>query len=89
MSLNIVSCLTHCDTDDGVAGRRVEVVRRPGNVVVMEQRHHVGQGGEGDVSHAVGLLDVNYHLSYLIQKKRDLRTPDSAVCERRRHERDD
>lgn len=35
----------------------------------MKQRHHMWQGGEGDISHAVGLLDVNYDFSYLVQKK--------------------
>lgn len=28
------------------------------------------QGGESDISHAVGLLNVNYHLSYLLQEKK-------------------
>lgn len=70
MLLNTILSLTHCDTDDGVAGWWVEVVWCPGDVVVMKQRHHMGQGGEGDISHAVGLLDVNYHFSYLFQKKR-------------------
>lgn len=35
----------------------------------MKQRHHMWQGGEGDISHGVGLLDVNYDFSYLVQKK--------------------
>lgn len=73
MSLNIVFGLTHRDTDDGVAGWWVEVVWCPSDVIVMEQRHHMRQGREGDIRHAVGLLNVNYHFSYLFQKKRGLR----------------
>lgn len=61
---------THCDTDDRVPGWRVEVFSRPGNVVIMKQGHHMRQGGEGDISHAVGLLDVNDHFSHLLPKKR-------------------
>lgn len=59
--------LTHGDTDDGVASRWVEIIRCPGDFVVVEQRHHVRQGGEGDISHAVGLLNVDDHFGYLFQ----------------------
>lgn len=60
---------THRDTDDRVAGRWTEVAWRPGGIVVMKQWHHVRQRGEGDVGHAVGLLDVNYHFSYLLWRR--------------------
>lgn len=62
--------MTHCDTDDGVAGWWVEIIWCPGDIIVMEQRHNMRQRGEGDISHAVGLLDVNYHFSYLFKQKR-------------------
>lgn len=61
---------THCDTDDRVPGWWLTVPWRRGNVVIMEQRHHMRQGGEGDISHAVGLLNVNDHFSHLLPKKR-------------------
>lgn len=62
---------THCDTDDRVPGGWVEVSWRPGNVVVMKQGHHVRQGGEGDIGHAVGLLDVDDHFSQLLPEKQE------------------
>lgn len=34
----------------------------------MKQGHHMRQGGEGDISHAVGLLDVNDHFSHLLPR---------------------
>lgn len=60
---------THCDTDDRVPGGWVEVCWRPGNVVIVKQGHHMRQGGEGDISHAVGLLNVNDHFSHLLPKR--------------------
>lgn len=62
--------LTHCDADDGVACRWAETDGRLGDVIVMEQWHHVRQRREGDVSHAVRLLDVNDHFGYLSQKNK-------------------
>lgn len=59
---------THCDTEDGVPGRGVEGFWGPGDVVIVKQGHHMRQGGEGDVGHAVALLDVNDHFSDLVPK---------------------
>lgn len=61
---------THCDTDNGVPGRGVDVFWRLCDVVVVKQGHHVRQGGEGDIGHAVGLLDVNDHFSHLLPKRK-------------------
>lgn len=47
----------------------MEVLWGPGDVVIMKQGHHMRQGGEGDISHAVALLDVNDHFSHLLPKK--------------------
>lgn len=58
---------THCDTDDGVAGWRVQIAWSLGNIVVVKQRHHVRQRGEGDVGHTVGLLDVDDGFDYLLR----------------------
>lgn len=60
---------THCDTDDRIPGWWVEVFWRPGDIVIMKQGHHVRQGGEGDIGHAVGLLDVNDDFSRLLPEK--------------------
>lgn len=61
--------MTHCDTDEWIAGWWVEAVLCPGDIIVMEQRRHMRKGGKGDISHAVDLLDVNDHFSHLVQKK--------------------
>lgn len=57
---------THCDTDDGVPGGGVEVSWCPGDVVIVKQGRHMRQGGEGDIGHAVALLDVNDHFRDLV-----------------------
>lgn len=48
----------------------MEVCWRPGNVVIVKQGHHMRQGGEGDIGHAVGLLDVNDRFHHLLPKRR-------------------
>ena len=59
---------TYSDTNDRVSGHG-ERVSVPVDVIVMQQRNHSGHRGEGDISHAVGLLDVDYGFAHLLIDK--------------------
>lgn len=61
----ILSVWTYSDTNNRVTSHR-ERVPGPVDVIVMQQRNHSGHRREGDIRHAVGLLDINYGFAHLL-----------------------
>lgn len=59
---------TYSDTNDRISGHR-ERVLVPVNVIVMQQGNHSGHRGEGDIRHAVGLLDIDDGFAHLLIDK--------------------
>lgn len=61
------------DTDDRIAGGGLQLllgadVSLASDAVIVQQGHHPRQRGEGDVCHAIGLLDVDDGLGHLSNK---------------------
>lgn len=57
--------LTYGDANNRISSHG-EKVLVPFNVIIMQQRNHSGHRREGDVCHAIGLLNIDDGLAHLL-----------------------